>query len=67
MRQLDACLKAMNHRQHNEIAMEASFHGIKIPTKEKAEEWSPEESKAAEQALLNAQRKMQAQMRPRRG
>jgi len=31
MRELDVLLKRMDVRKHNETAVQASFHGIKIP------------------------------------
>lgn len=31
MRQLDAMLRQISKRRHNELAVQASFHGVKIP------------------------------------
>lgn len=57
MRQLDAMLRQIEKRRHNEIVLQASFHGIKLPMKgepAKLPESSEAEVMAMEKAVQEA-------------
>lgn len=58
-------LRAIDRRVHNEYALQASFHGAKIPLRynkekevEAADMEEPADSKALEQAMLQAQERV---------
>ena len=61
-------LRAMDRRQHNEYAIQASFHGLKIPLRhnhERAVEeqkvnFDPKEEERALAALMQAQKRVKA-------
>lgn len=55
-------LKAIDRRLHNEYAIEASFHGIKLEMKgvEPVVEEEPFDEKIAEKALLEAQSRVRS-------
>lgn len=59
-------MKNMNRRLHNEYAVQASFHGIKVPLRyntdllEKQEEAEPFDPKIAERALQQAQARVRS-------
>lgn len=55
-------LKAIEKRRHNETAVQASFHGVKIPFKDAPERELPTEISEKE-ARLQQQAQAEAQMR----
>ena len=49
-------LKHIDKRLHNDMSIQASFHGIKIPQKGSSAETKPVESTEAEVAAMNKAR-----------
>jgi hypothetical protein len=67
MRELSAYIRAINVRQHNEIALKAGFHGIKIPFKtdnSTAEiKLTPEQDQLLKRGLKQAQERKSREFR----
>jgi len=56
MRQLSAMLKQIDKRLHNEMSIQASFHGIKIPQRGSSEPTPAVETSEAEVMAINKAR-----------
>lgn len=70
MRQLDAMLRQIEKRRHNEIVLQASFHGIKLPMKgepSKPVEHSEAEVIAMDRAMQEAKLRKAQEMSRRYG
>lgn len=70
MRELDAMLRAIDQRRHNEISVQASFHGIRIPIKGepvKPVNMTEAESSAMEKALQEARLRKAKEFERRHG
>ncbi len=72
MRQVDAMLRRMDSRKHNDYAIHASFHGIKLKLKgNKEPQQTPslheEETKAIDSALQIAKLRKQEAFAKRHG
>ena len=60
MRDVDCYMRAIRKREHNEYAIEAAFHGIKIPTIEHEDnkvDFTQEQSVNLDKAMLEAQKR----------
>jgi len=71
LRELEARLKCIDTRLHNNFARDAAFHGVKIPFKYNTEsqeiEFTPEEDAFLSAKLKEAQERKRQEMKARNG